>query len=98
MEEVVVSFVFTRVRLATEGFDMGRVVLLEYGVWSMGVLPAAGGFCFGLDGSESARVQPAAGGSSLCCWTIFRVHWGCMGRLQRIKLWWNIQVVYELVW
>ena len=37
------SFVFTRVRLATEGSDMGRVVLLEYGVWSMGVLPAAGG-------------------------------------------------------
>ena len=86
MEEVGTFFVFTRVRLAAEGSDMGRVVLLEYGVWSMGVLPAAGGSCFGLDGSKSARVQPAAGGFSLCCWTIFRVHWGCMGRLQRMKL------------
>ena len=27
--------------------------------WSMDVLPAAGGSWFGLDGSKSARVQPA---------------------------------------
>ena len=22
-----------------------------------------------------------------CCWIIFRVHWGCMGRLQGVELW-----------
>ena len=35
----------------------------EWFYWSMDVLPAAGGSYFGLNGSKSARVQPAAGGS-----------------------------------